>query len=105
MPYPGVYNVTYNYAGWQLGQPSNPFPGVQIDADFATVDTNILNLTAFVKNVIRADGALNNGVVTFDSLSPALQTSGIASASAWATGVFFSVGAPVVQVTKLYRCL
>ena len=74
MPYPVIYNVTYSYTGFQQSQGNNAFPGTQIDADLAGLTANISSLSTFMKNVIRSDGALNNGIVTYDSLAPALQT-------------------------------
>jgi len=84
MPYPVFYTVNYNYAGWQLGQPSIPFPGVQLDTDFNRLEDNISAILAFTQNVIRSDGALNNGIVTFDSLSPALKIANTLPAEQWA---------------------
>jgi hypothetical protein len=68
MAYPTIYDVTYSYTGFQQGQGGNAFPGTQIDADLAGLDASISNLLTFVKGVMRSDGALNNGVVTLDSL-------------------------------------
>jgi hypothetical protein len=78
---------------------------VQLDVDFAGLDNNITSLTNFVKNVIRSDGALYNGIVTFDSLSPSLQTAGLTPALPWATGTAYVLGANAVQNSALYRSL
>ena len=78
MPYPTIYDVTYSYSGFQQAQGDNSFPGTQLDADLAGLDTSISNLALFTRSVMRSDGALNNGIVTYDSLSPALQTAAAA---------------------------
>jgi hypothetical protein len=105
MPYPTLYDVTYNYTGFQQAQGNNTFPGTQLDADLAGLDTNIENLSTFMQGVMRSDGALQNGIVTFDSLSASLQVAGLAPASAWLTGTSYLVGNAVTINSNLYRCL
>jgi hypothetical protein len=106
MPYPTLYDITYSYNGFQQAQQGiSAFPGTQLDADLAGLTSSIDGLAAFVERTIRSDGALNNGIVTFDSLSPALQTNGIAAATAWLTGTKYFIGSPVVVSGSLYRCL
>src|ERR1700738_3942049 len=92
MPYPIIYPVTYSYTGFQQSQGNNAFPGTQLDADLNGLTANISSLSTFMKNVIRSDGALMNGIVTYDSLAPSLQTAGLAPAVAWTTPTAFSVG-------------
>jgi hypothetical protein len=53
----------------------------------------------------RDDGALKNGSVTFDTLSPSLQTAGIAPALPWVAGTLYSVSASVTHGSAFYRCL
>lgn len=48
---------------------------MQLDADFTRIDGDLRSLTAFTELVIRSDGALNNGIVTLDSLSTGLSAS------------------------------
>jgi hypothetical protein len=73
MAYPSIYDVTYSYTGFQQSQGNNSFPGTQLDADLNGLESAIDGVSAFMKNVIRSDGKLNNGIVTLDSLSLALQ--------------------------------
>lgn len=80
------------------------FPGQALDIEFQAIKTTTDQIGANLKQIQRDDGALANGVVTYDSLAPALQTNGIASASAWLTGVTYTAGAPVVTNNSLYRC-
>lgn len=103
MAYPDIYDVTYSYMNFQLGQGDNSFPGTQLDADLAGISDSLENLSDFAKNVIRSDGKLNNSIVTFDSLSPSLQTAGLAPATAWATGVAYAMNAAVMENSALYR--
>lgn len=103
MAYPTLYDVTYSYTGFQQAQGNNSFPGTQLDADLAGLEAGTESLATFVQGVMRSDGALNNGIVTFDSLSPALQTAGIAPATAWLTGVSYKVNATVAINGNVYR--
>jgi hypothetical protein len=105
MPYPSVYTIAYNYTGFQQSQGNNAFPGTQIDADLAGLQASTSSLALFTQKVMRADGALNNGVITFDSLSPGLQTAGIVPAVAWTTATSFFLGNAVTTNSSLYRCL
>lgn len=104
MPYPTVYDVTYSYTGFQAAQGDDSFPGTQLDADLAGLQANIESLTAFMDDVIRSDGALQNSIVTYDSLSAELQTAGLAPAAAWATATQYAADANVIKDFGLYRC-
>jgi hypothetical protein len=103
MAYPSIYDVTYSYTGFQQSQGNNSFPGTQLDADLNGLESAIDGVSAFMKNVIRSDGKLNNGLVTFDSLSPSLQTAGLTPADAWATGLTYLAKVSVIQAANLYR--
>jgi hypothetical protein len=69
LPYPTLYDVTYSYTGFQQSQGDNSFPGTQLDADLAGLEASTASLDTFMQTVIRSDGALQNGIVTVDSLS------------------------------------
>lgn len=106
MAYPILYPVTYSYTGFEQAQQGiSAFPGTQLDADLAGLSGSISSLDAFVKRSIRSDGALVNGLVTYDSLAPALQTAGIAPALPWVPDNDYFSGVSVVEGAKLYRCL
>ncbi len=103
MSYPDIYEVGYNYTGFQQAQGDNSFPGTQLDADLAGLQDSIENVAAFLEGFTRSDGALKNGVVTYDSLSPGLQINGLAPAVAWAAATSFKQGVAVVENSNLYR--
>lgn len=81
------------------------FPGQQLDVEFNDVKATTDQVLANLKLIQRDDGALANGTVSYDSLSPALQTNGLATASAWLTAINYAVGTTVYQNSNLYRCL
>src|SRR5258705_8513578 len=101
MPYPTIYSITYNYTGFQQSQGNNAFPGTQIDADLAGLQSSVSSLSLFLKSAIRSDGALNNGLVTFDSLAPALQLAGLGPADAWLTATSYLAGKNAVPSNNL----
>lgn len=103
MAYPDLYELTYSYTAFQQSQGDNSFPGTQLDADLAGLEDAIENVSTFTKTVIRSDGQLNNGIVTFDSLSMDLQGVGLSPAVAWATGVQWIANRTVVQNGAIYR--
>lgn len=105
MAYPDIYDVTYSYTGFQQAQGDNAFPGTQVDADLAGLQDSLANYAAFVQGVMRSDGALRNGVVTSDSLSPSLRTAGLIPAAAWATATFYLAGSNVIVSSNLYRAV
>ncbi|WP_029582381.1 hypothetical protein [Bradyrhizobium sp. URHD0069] len=105
MPYPPIYDISYSYSVFQQSQGNNAFPGTQIDADLLGLEDSIRNVSTFVQGVMRSDGKLQNGIVTYDSLSPVLKTAGLAPADAWATGHDYLVGNSVVINSNLYRGL
>lgn len=98
MAYPNIYGVTYSYTGFQQSQGGNTFPGTQLDADLAGLQSSVSNLALFVTGVMRSDGALANGSVTYDSLSTSLQTAGLAPSLAWVAGKqYFANGGAIIN--------
>src|SRR5450830_672789 len=80
------------------------FPGQQLDVEFNDVKSTTDAINANLKLIQRDDGALANASVTYDQLSPSLQTNGLMAAQAWVTARAYVVGAAVVQSNELYRC-
>lgn len=105
MAYPDIYDVEFSYTGFQQSQGNNDFPGTQLDNDLAGLQDSIESVSEFTKAVIRSDGALKNQIVTYDSLSPALRTAGLAPATAWAAATHYALEANVVAGGALYRAL
>lgn len=70
---PDPYVVTYSFAGYQSLNPDRPLPAGPLDVELANLATFAADVTGAVTSIRRADGALQNGVVTFDSLDPQLK--------------------------------
>lgn len=70
MPNPTPYNRTFSFTDFQGSNPSSPLPGVQVDNELENVEAAINGTQTALEDIRRSDGALNNGIVTVDSLSP-----------------------------------
>jgi len=103
LPYPSIYSPSYSYTDFSAAQGDGSFPGQQVDNDLAGLSAGVHNLAVFVQGVMRSDGKLQNGVVTYDSLSAELQTAGLAPAMNWAPGVDYALQQGVIAGEGLYR--
>lgn len=79
------------------------FPGQELDVEFAAVEETTDQIRTNLALIQRDDGALKNGVVTFDSLSSTLQTAGLAPLTQWATSTRYDVPQAVLFGSKLYQ--
>ncbi|KQK30007.1 hypothetical protein ARD30_16295 [Bosea thiooxidans] len=104
MAQPQPYNRQFNFADQQALTPSTPLPGTQVDAEFNQVKLTLDQTLANLKKLQRDDGALKNGIVTQDSLSPSLSI-GFTLRGAWLAGVNYIVGDGVTYDSKFYRAL
>jgi hypothetical protein len=102
---PAPYNRSFSFTNFQASQPSAPIPGSQVDLELGNVKKTFDGVLSNLALIQRDDGALANGSVTFDTLSPALQTAGLAPALPWVTGKLYSVSASVTHGSAFYRCL
>lgn len=101
MSQPPPYNPSHSFVSDSatLGG----FPGQSLDIEFNAIAAVTKAIEANLALIQRDDGALANGSVTYDQLSPLLQSSGIAPATAWVTGAIYSAGVSVFEGTNLYR--
>lgn len=70
---PTGYEPDYSFSGYQANNPSSPLPAARVDAEYAAIAASIGTMVAAIMSVRRSDGALNNNIVTFDSLHESLQ--------------------------------
>ncbi|KQO69525.1 hypothetical protein ASF22_02640 [Methylobacterium sp. Leaf87] len=75
MPDPDKYERDFSFEGFQSGNPTSSQPGIRIDDELDTISAAIGGVVDALKNVRRSDGKLPNGIVTRDTLSPALSFS------------------------------
>jgi len=69
---PTKYQQSYDFTGFQANNPNSPPPGVQIDIQLESIEQSIGQTVDALSDVRRSDGALQNGIVTQDSLSVGL---------------------------------
>lgn len=65
-------SVTYSFSAWQANNPSDPLPAQELDNQITVLANGHNALVSAVGDVRRADGNLQNGVVSLDSLDPDL---------------------------------
>jgi hypothetical protein len=102
---PNPFNRSFSFSNFQAQNPSLTLPGSQVDLELnnakSTFDGILTNLT----QIQRDDGALKNGSVTFDTLSPSLQTAGIAPALPWVASTAYAMSVSVTHGSAFYRSL
>lgn len=105
---PTKFTPGYGYADFQASNPSTPLPGNRVDTDMANIATSVSEIVDAVTDVRRSDGALNNGIVTPESLSALvvtmLATAGLNYRGAWLTGTAYALEDYVLQGGSLYFC-
>lgn len=83
---PTLFTPGYSYTGWQSANPEDPLPAQNVDNDMAMIAAAIGELVAAVKDIRRSDGALQNGVVTTESLAADISATIIAAVTDLAEG-------------------
>lgn len=102
---PAPYEPSYSFSDYQSNAPSTPLPAPQVDNELLNIAMATDGLVDAVKDVRRSDGALKNGIVTYDSLSASLQAAGLEPADAWVTATSYLAGKAVIADGALYRAL
>jgi hypothetical protein len=70
---PNPYVVSYSFSGFQAVNPDRPLPAMAIDTQFADIATASAEAVAAISSIRRADGGLENMVVTWDALTADVQ--------------------------------
>lgn len=69
MANPSRYQPSYDFSDFESTQPTTPKPGVQLDVQFNDIAASTTSLRDAIIDIRRSDGALANGIVTYDSLA------------------------------------
>lgn len=100
-------DIDYSYAGFEQENQDGPFPGTQLDNDLANLVTSASQTIDALADIRRADGALNNGIVTADSLDESLLI-GLSTPEPWETSHRYVVLDCIVSqepgLQGVYRC-
>ena len=62
----------FSFKNFAATRPNSPLPGQDVDNEFQEVRKVVNEIDGELKTIRRADGALNNGIVTEDTLAPGL---------------------------------
>lgn len=104
MAQPTQYDRQYSFTTLASTNPSEPYTGAQLDAEFNAVKVTLDELLANIALVQRDDGDLANQSVGPDQLAASLSI-GINPPSQWATATAYSLYDTVFNGTVLYKCL
>jgi hypothetical protein len=102
---PPAFNRSFSFTNYQAQNPTGTLPGSQVDLELNNAKTTLDGVLTNLKQIQRDDGALKNGSVTFDTLSAALQTAGLAPALPWVTGTPYAASVSVTHGSAFYRCI
>jgi hypothetical protein len=102
---PPPFNRSFSFSNFQAANPSLSLPGSQVDLELNNAKSSLDGVLTNLAQIQRDDGALANGSVTYDTLSPSLQTAGLTPALPWITGKSYAVNASVTHGSAFYRCL
>lgn len=78
---PNPYVVSYSFAGFQALNPNLPLPATQLDVQLAGIALATAEAATAITSVRRADGNLQNGVVSWDGLNDDVKARILASDS------------------------
>lgn len=102
MAQPTPYDRQFSFQDFQAQEPTTPLPGDEVDGELnavkLTIDQTLVNLA----KIQRDDGALKNGIVTQETLSPSLSI-GFTLRGTWAAGINYVLGDGVTVENKFYR--
>ena len=103
MSQPAPYDPLTQFLSYQAQQPW--FPGQQLDAEFNNLSTSIGQIETNLALIQNDQGALQPGIVTYNSLSTQLRAAGLAPLTAWATGKVYTPTQCVIFNSILYQCV
>lgn len=66
---PNPYIVSYSFSGFQATNPDRPLPAASLDVQLAAIAAASVEVADAVSGIRRADGGLENMVVTWDALT------------------------------------
>lgn len=107
MASPIPYTRGTSFTDAQAADPVAPLSGPGVDAEYDRILITINSLITALAEIQRADGALANGSVGADQISPDVYT-GLYPAEPWLTGTEYALNRTVLvsgATIKLYRCL
>jgi len=101
---PPAYNRQYNFANYQLLNPTAPLVGSQHDSEYNAIKVAIDSLISDLGLIQADDGTLQNGIIRPQHLASDFIT-GIAAPVAWTTATNYTEADTVFFEAKLYSCV
>jgi hypothetical protein len=103
---PSRFTPPFDFSDFEETQPNDPKPGVQLDACFDDISVSTTELRDAIIDIRRSDGALQNEIVTEDSLAPGLldllsSETGAAAAAASAAEAAASAASAALDASQL----
>lgn len=107
MSAPTPYALTYDFTSFQASNPTTPLPADKIEIEYNAIAQTTSEIIVNLALIQRSDGALVNGIVTFDSLSTTVQAllgSEISPEGEWLTATAYEVMDLVDEGGSTYIC-
>lgn len=101
---PTKYTPGYDYSAFQTSSPTSPLPATKVDDDLAGIELSIGQVVDAIKDIRRADGKLNNRLVTRESLAADILL-GFSEPAMWAAATAYVVPDTVFSGFKFYVAL
>lgn len=108
MASPTSYALAYDFTAFQISNPTSPLPADKVEVEFNAIALTTGQIITNLNLLQRSDGALKNGVVTYDALSNALKGSintPILPRGDWVTATSYEVSDLVEENGASYVCL
>lgn len=104
---PPPYSRAFSFTDNETDDPTGHVPGVNVDGELDGIATTLKVVLANLVKLQRDDGALVNGLVTMDALSPAIIAMFAAASSwnvrgVWVTGTAYARSDIITQATATY---
>jgi hypothetical protein len=103
MAAPTPYTRGYSFDGFEAVSPADPKPGAELDSEFDDIAAAVASTQAALADVRRSDGALQNSIVTRDSMAGTL-THGkpvLVDGNRFTTGAISTVDASALTAVEL----
>jgi microcystin-dependent protein len=101
---PVPYTETFSFQSFSQENPSTPQPGTQLDNEFGNIANNLLAVINRLALIQRADGAIANGSVGINQLSPNLVLGGIGTPTSWTQNTAYQALNSVIYNASWYWC-
>lgn len=104
MTLPAFIRRAFSFTAFQQAQGDDSFPGTELDVELDSTNNAVEALIDSLRTVLRADGKLQNGLVTRNSLAADILL-GVGAARPWGAAVPYLDGETVTRGYRVFRAL